>query len=603
MLFQYTFYISLAPAAILLTGGVLLYARRHRVAEQISALVWLMSAVLGWLIFNTFELIAATESATLFWAETSYIFITITPVAWLAFALQYTGRSRWLSLTRLSLMSIIPVITMLLAVTNDYHHLLWANYSFVPVNQMLAMHVVHGPWFWVYVVYGYAMVFIGAAIISQQYFKPFQIYRQQSVWLLVGALMPVLGNLIYIFHIIPGLQKDYTPLCFAIAGIAFAVDVYLYQLFDLRPVARELVIDSTTDAMITLDALDRVVDLNPAAVALKVEGMDLEFGESIEKLFEKGNLLYRPTDEVSFQQDIALMLQDSQHYFDLRSMPIKNQRGHLVGRLFILRDITDRKRVEMTLRQQTAELETRNRELDAFSHTVAHDLKGPMGTTVGFATMLRSLYKDLPEKEIVENLDAIVDSSYRMSEIVDALLLLAQVRKLEDVPSDAMDMGTIVVRALERVNALIKESGAKILFPPNWPFAMGYAPWVEAVWVNYISNAIKYGGCPEQDVKPVVQLGWDTFIPTAEGVYPPDTDNGTCLRMWVHDNGKFLSREARETLFVEFTRLDHNASEGHGLGLSIVKRIIDKLGGEVGVESLPGEGNTFYFTLPTCDFG
>ena len=182
MTLQYVLYVSLAPVAILVTGGVLLYAWRHRVTEQMSTLVWLMSAILCWLIFNTFELIAHTESSTLFWAKTSYVFITITPVAWLAFALQYTGHPRWLSTIRLWILSIIPVITMLLAVTNDYHHLLWTDYTFMPVNQMLAIHVDHGPWFWVYVVYGYALIFIGAAIISQQYFKPFHLYRQ---WQLV----------------------------------------------------------------------------------------------------------------------------------------------------------------------------------------------------------------------------------------------------------------------------------------------------------------------------------------------------------------------------------------------------------------------------------
>ena len=602
MTFQYILYVSLAPVAILVTGGVLLYAWRHRITERISTLVWLMTVILGWLIFNTFELISPTESGTLFWAETSYIFIAITPVAWLAFALQYTGRTRWLSPIRLWMLSIIPVLTTALAVTNKYHHLLWADYTFVRVNQLLAMHVVHGPWFWVYAVFGYVMVFLGAAIISQQYFKPFEIYRQQSVWLLVGALAPVLSNLIYIFHLIPGLQKDFTPLSFAIAGIAFAVDVNQYQLFDLRPVARDLVIDSTTDAMITLDAQDRVVDLNPAAVELQVAGMQLKLGDSIEKLFEIENLLYLSTGETTFQQDISLMLHDSQHYFDLRSMPIKDRREYLVGRLFILRDITDRKGVEMALRQQTAELEIRNRELDAFAHTVAHDLKGPMGTTVGYATMLRSIYKDLPEEELIESLDGIVTSTYRMSEIVDALLLLAQVRKLEDVPCDAMDIGTVVVRALERLHGLIKESGAKIIFPPNWPFAMGYAPWVEAVWVNYISNAVKYGGHPEKGVKPIVQLGWDSKIPDAKDGSQPDSENGHCLRLWVRDNGELLTREARESLFVEFTRLDHTASEGHGLGLSIVKRILDKQGGKVGVDSVPGEGNVFYFTLPACEF-
>ena len=593
MTLQYFLYVALAPVSIVVTGVALLYAMRHRISIQVTTLIWLMTSILGWLICNTLELIAQTEMWTMLWAKTSYIFIAITPVAWLAFALQYTRHPRWLSSVRLWILSIIPTLTMILAITNDFHHLLWTEISYVSLSNMLALHVEHGLWFWIFAVYSYILIFIGAGIISQQYVKPFAIYRHQSAWLLLGALVPVGCNLVYIFDLIPGLEKDYTPLSFAFAGIAFAVDVYQYRLFDLRPVARDLVIDSTSDAMITLDAHDRVVDLNPAAILLQEQGMDLTLGEAIEKLFESANLFYLPMDESTFQQDVVLTLQDKQRYFDMRSMPVKDRRGTLTGRLFILRDITKRKLVEIALRQQSEELAIQNRELDAFAHTVAHDLKGPMGTTVGYASMLREVYLSLPEDEFIECLEGIETSTVRMSQIVDALLLLSQVRKLEDVPYDALDMGTVVIRALDRVNDIVSEAGARFVLPPSWPFAMGYAPWVEEVWVNYISNAVKYSGRPEEGVEPVIELGW--------GVQDAQDDAG--LRFWVRDNGIGLSAEAREKLFVEFTRLNSDFSEGHGLGLSIVKRIIDKLGGTVGVQSDTDEGNTFYFTLSACDFG
>ena len=105
------------------------------------------------------------------------------------------------------------------------------------------------------------------------------------------------------------------------------------------------------------------------------------------------------------------------------------------------------------------------------------------------------------------------------------------------------------------------------------------------MWVNYISNAIKYGGDPPQ-----IQLGVDQL---------PNNR----LRYWVHDNGPGLSPEEQARLFTPFTRLNKTRAEGHGLGLSIVKRIIDKLGGEVSVESsgIPGEGSVFSFTLPGPD--
>jgi signal transduction histidine kinase len=113
-----------------------------------------------------------------------------------------------------------------------------------------------------------------------------------------------------------------------------------------------------------------------------------------------------------------------------------------------------------------------------------------------------------------------------------------------------------------------------------WPVAAGYAPWVEEVWANYVSNALKYGGTP-----PRIELG-----ATLEG--------DAMVRFWVRDNGAGLSAEQQSNLFKMYSRLDTKRVEGHGLGLSIVQRIVNKLGGQVGVESAVGQGCTFSFTLP-----
>src|SRR5206468_1582865 len=119
-----------------------------------------------------------------------------------------------------------------------------------------------------------------------------------------------------------------------------------------------------------------------------------------------------------------------------------------------------------------------------------------------------------------------------------------------------------------------------ILDIEKWPTASGYAPWVEEVWTNYISNAIKYGGNP-----PRVELG-------------ADVDPDHMIRFWVRDNGAGLAPEQQSQLFKMYSRLGETRIQGHGLGLSIVQRIVEKLGGQVGVESIPGQGSTFSFTLP-----
>jgi signal transduction histidine kinase len=154
-------------------------------------------------------------------------------------------------------------------------------------------------------------------------------------------------------------------------------------------------------------------------------------------------------------------------------------------------------------------------------------------------------------------------------------------------------MAEIVASALQRLDNLIEETQAQVFAPDAWPKALGYAPWVEQVWVNYLSNAIKYGGQP-----PRLQLG-AALDRAADHV--ADGQPGQ-VRFWVHDNGPGLTQERQAKLFTPFTRLDQIRVQGYGLGLSIVRRIIENLDGQVGVESegLPGRGSTFTFTLPAA---
>lgn len=244
-------------------------------------------------------------------------------------------------------------------------------------------------------------------------------------------------------------------------------------------------------------------------------------------------------------------------------------------------ELAERKRAEAALRQSMIELQARNEDLDAFAHTVAHDLQNPLGTLIGFANALESDYGTLAANDMRTYLRTIGQTGRKMSNIVRELLLLAGVRKT-DVARRALDMALVVAEARERLAYEIREYQADVHIPVLWPRAVGYAPWIEEVWVNYISNGLKYGGRP-----PRLELGSNVL---------PDGR----VRFWVRDNGAGLTPEEQASLFTPFTRISQARVTGHGLGLSIVKRIVEKLDGAVAVESEVGKGSTFSFTLPAA---
>ena len=233
------------------------------------------------------------------------------------------------------------------------------------------------------------------------------------------------------------------------------------------------------------------------------------------------------------------------------------------------------------LQTQNQELQQQNSELDAFSHVVAHDLKNPLSKIIGSLGVLKEYGGPVLDDEMQEVVDICMDSARDMNNIINELLLLATVRKGE-IASGPVDMAAVVAQARKRLSHRIGQYQATIVEPPAWPVALGYTPWLEEVWTNYISNGLKYGGHP-----PHLTLG---ATPQGNGV----------IRYWVKDNGEGLSPEAQGKLFTEFTRLDTVRAQGHGLGLSIVQRIVSKLNGRVGVESEPGKGSQFYFDLPAA---
>ncbi len=279
------------------------------------------------------------------------------------------------------------------------------------------------------------------------------------------------------------------------------------------------------------------------------------------------------------------------HYegFDqYRSQRLKDEAYAQTISLEILQEVENARRdaeayhlQNVALQQELAAHEQVIEDLDAFTHMVAHDLKNPLQHQLLAARLLSLRFENQLNDEGKSYLVTMIHASEKMSAMVDELLVLANVRQ-RSVNLVVVEMGAVVTEVLARLKEDIAAFEAQIELPEQWFPAQGYAPWLEEVWVNYISNAMKYGGRP-----PVVTLG---AAPVGD----------QWVRFWVKDNGDGIDKAQLSSLFTPFTRLSGTQGEGYGLGLSIVRRIIEKLGGQVSVESSgqPGEGAIFSFLLP-----
>lgn len=273
----------------------------------------------------------------------------------------------------------------------------------------------------------------------------------------------------------------------------------------------------------------------------------------------------------------------SRRYLETVSFQVRSSFETLIGT--ITRDITEMALAEKTLEANNAllaarneELSERNEELDTFTHSVAHDLKNPLSLILGYAEMAQYDGPGFGKAELDEYMGSIIFNGRKMISIINSLLLLASARK-EDVEMGPLDMEQIVADALRRLDKAIRDNHISVVFPAQWFHPVGYAPWIEEVWVNYIGNAIKHAG-----------HGCQVTIEAEE-------DREGMLRYSVVDDGAGIPTERLGDLFIPFTRLSQAKIEGQGLGLSIVKRIVEKQGGQVGVHSEVGKGSRFTFTL------
>ena len=184
--------------------------------------------------------------------------------------------------------------------------------------------------------------------------------------------------------------------------------------------------------------------------------------------------------------------------------------------------------------------------------------------------------------------ERVLATARKMSDIINALLLLSRVRTDDAVSIGLVDNRALVRDALHRLHrlqGLLAERNAIVKVAAELPVVKGYAPWVEEVWVNYLSNALKYGGDAQRP--PQIEVGGELL-------------RDGRARLWVQDNGPGLDADARARLYRPFTRISEIGGDGHGLGLSIVRRIVERMGGEVGCTSEPGAGARFWFVLPAA---
>jgi PAS domain S-box-containing protein len=274
--------------------------------------------------------------------------------------------------------------------------------------------------------------------------------------------------------------------------------------------------------------------------------------------------------------------------YEARYVPVRNEQGEVYAGIVITQDISERKRAEEDREKFITELTAKNAELERFTYTVSHDLKSPLVTIKGFLGYLEQDAISGNVERLKGDTKRIANAVDKMSQLLDDLLELSRVGRLMNAP-ELIPFDEIVQDAIETVRGRLDLNGVTVRITASQdaqtslPALYGDRQRLIEVLQNLLDNAAKYMG---NQPHPRVEIGQ----------YDEDAERGKPI-FFVRDNGMGIAPEHHERIFGLFNKLDPT-SEGTGIGLAIVKRIVEFHGGRVWVESEPGMGATFYFTLP-----
>jgi diguanylate cyclase (GGDEF)-like protein len=342
------------PFALLASIAVSLmlasYAWRSR--RERGAIPFVITALCeaAWAVMSMLEVLTDDPSVKVFWTNMLFLAYTILPVAWLAMTLQYANLDRWLTKNAIFLLSIVPAITLALVWSNPWHGAVYSQVAVHPADMFTVVSATYGPWFYAHSVYSYALLTISIAILISCQFQSNRFQRGQARILLAGTLLPLVWNIAYVLKLSPFSDFDLTPVVLGLSGIIVSWGLFRWHLFDILPVARDMVVQNMSDALFVLDARRRVVDYNPAAERLlRISGQSA-MGASCDTLVGMHPELAKIC-QAQEQDHFEIIFgdgPDSRHYEALVSR-LDGMPGRPSGRILLLHDVTERKQAETAL--------------------------------------------------------------------------------------------------------------------------------------------------------------------------------------------------------------------------------------------------------------
>ena len=544
-------HVLLITVAVATTTAILAWHER-REPGALPLTVLLVGAI-WWSVFLVFDLNAATLEAKTFWADLRWVGVVVIPVAWLLFALEYTGRDRFIQPRYVAALSVVPAITVVLALTGEYHDLLYVDATLVEQGGRVVLDRTGGPWYWVIAGYTYLLGVLGVLPLLSLVTSDALPFRGQSLAILVGAIVPWATNLLHLAGAIPVPGLDPTPVGFAVSGVALLGAIKRYQLLEISPApnwsAPHLVFERMREGAVVVDNHDYVVDMNDSMAELlgvdPSEALGAPASEVVpgfERLPEEG----KPAGYLTMPGENA------DRSYDVTVTRIGDFHDRTIGRVLTFHD------VQALLRQQ--------QRLEVLNRVLRHNIRNETTIVSGYADLLPDDDEGLAERIREHALD--------IEEMGEKARTISTIFEREDEPPAPVRLDELLSRVVESV---ADEYPAVEFEVPEPPGGVHIPYLLDPVLRNVVENAAEHNTSDDPYVRVSVE----------------DADDS--VRISVADNGPGI--DEFELSVIE-SGTESALEHASGLGLWLIQWGTTIAGGEVTFEANDPTGSIITIEAP-----
>lgn len=560
-------------------------ARKQRYAPR-GRLFALAMLVIGiWSLTYAMELASTNQSMMQLWLKLEYLAIPWVSLLMMLVVLNYSGIETPVKSVHIAYLSIIPVITMALAITHEHHQLYYKSVEISHQGPIPLLKLEIGPWYYVHTLYSYTLNLYALGVLIRKLVHQRSLFRNQLLFLLIAVIVPLLSFTLYFARLMPIRNIDPTPFAFTISGLLMSVSILRFRMLDLMPIAREHVFRSMSDGLLVVDTKLRLVDCNPLAEQI-FRWKRTPFGKPVSELWHNFPELVALSSRMGEDSiELQILHPDEEKMYLISSSDIHNHKNTVVGKLLIVHDITHRYKLQETIRKSEERLRALNSEKDKLFSIIAHDLRSPISAFLSLTNLFIDDSQDMSRDEIREIALSMNRSAESLSGLLDNLLQWSRMQRNEvKIRPEALDVRLLIERNLQIYSEAILNKQLTVETTIHGiPKVFADENMLNTTLRNLISNAIKF----TQKGGKVTISAW--------------MEEDGIVSITVSDTGIGMSQEMLNTLFTIDSHNSRPGTDGEpssGLGLILCKDFTERNNGKLLVSSTPGKGSVFKLLLP-----